>query len=116
MDEVIEYCLARGRRSVFYHYDGGGGKQTGRVRVCAFSVSTGLCSVIPTYVTLAARWERSPEQTRFQDHSVYKMYTDVGVGWRRYSRNAEEKTAVRASFPDKSLIKMPISGTQDHAP
>lgn len=49
--KVTEYRLARGR-SVFYHYEGGEGKQTGRVRVCALSVSTSLCSAMPTYVTL----------------------------------------------------------------
>ena len=44
------------------------------------------------------------------------MYTDVAVGWGRYSRSAEVRMAMPVSSPDKSLIQMPIFRTRPCAP
>lgn len=36
------------------------------------------------------------------------MYTDMSVGWGRYCTSAGVTMAAPVSFPDRSLIKMPV--------
>ena len=44
------------------------------------------------------------------------MYTDKSVGWGRYCTSAGVSMAAPVSFPDRSLIKMPVPRARAWAP